>query len=78
VLLVADLVGPAYENGLTASKLAIEASTGAVYGVLFEGVRNGNVANLPRLAPFLTYLALAPFIGAEQACEIANSRGRTG
>jgi AcrR family transcriptional regulator len=78
VLLIADLVGPAYEGGLEASKLAIEASAGAVYGVLFEGVRNGNVADLPRLAPFLTYFALAPFIGAEQACEIANGRGRSG
>jgi AcrR family transcriptional regulator len=78
VLLIADLVGPAYADGLAASKLAIEASAGAIYGVLFEGVRNGNVADLPRLAPFLTYFALAPFIGAEQACEIANGRGRTG
>ena len=31
-----------------------------------------------RLAPFLTYFALAPFIGAEEACEVATSRGRTG
>lgn len=71
-----ELVGPAYADGLTASELAIEASAGAVYGVLFEGVRGGHVADLPRLSPFLTYFALAPFIGAEEACDIANGRGR--
>jgi AcrR family transcriptional regulator len=76
LLLIADLVGPAYEDGLEASQLAIEASAGAIYGVLFEGVRSGDTAGLPRLAPFLTYFALAPFIGAEKACEIANGRGR--
>ncbi|MFT3863855.1 MAG: TetR/AcrR family transcriptional regulator [Solirubrobacterales bacterium] len=75
-MLIEDFVAPAYADGLKASKLAIEASAGAVYGVLFEGVRDGRTADLPRLAPFLTYLALAPFIGAEEACEIANGRGR--
>jgi AcrR family transcriptional regulator len=76
LLLIADLVGPAYESGLEATPLSLEATAGAIYAVLFEGVRNGNAADLPRLAPFLTYFALAPFIGAEQACTIANGRGR--
>ncbi len=76
MLLIADLVGPAYEDGLQASQLVIEASAGAIYGVLFEGVRSGDGADLPRLAPFLTYFALAPFIGAEQASDIANGKGR--
>ena len=78
MLLIADLIGPAYEGGLTATQLEIEASAGAIYGVLFDGVRNGNVTDLPRLAPFLTYFALAPFIGADEACDIANGRGRAG
>ncbi|HVW45515.1 MAG TPA: TetR/AcrR family transcriptional regulator [Solirubrobacterales bacterium] len=78
LLLVTDLVGPAYEDGLTASRLALDASAGAIYGVLFEGVRSGHTADLPRLAPFLTYFALAPFIGAEAACDVANGRGRSG
>jgi AcrR family transcriptional regulator len=78
VMLTGDFVGPAYADGLEASKLAIEASAGAIYGVLFEGVRSGHTADLPRLAPFLTYFALAPFIGAEEACDVANGRGRAG
>ncbi|HWH19076.1 MAG TPA: TetR/AcrR family transcriptional regulator [Solirubrobacterales bacterium] len=76
--LVADLVKPAYRDGLKASQLELEASAGAVYGILFEGVRSGHTADLPRLAPFLTYFALAPFIGAEEACDTANGRGRAG
>jgi AcrR family transcriptional regulator len=77
-LMVAHLVGPAYEDGMQASRLQLEASSGAIYGVLFEGVRSGHTADLPRLAPFLTYFALAPFIGAEEACDVATGRGRAG
>jgi AcrR family transcriptional regulator len=77
-LIVAHLVEPAYKDGLKVSQLELEASAGAIYGVLFEGVRSGHTADLPRLAPFLTYFALAPFIGAEEACETANGRGRAG
>ena len=66
------------ESGVKAPDLMIEASAGAVYGILYEGVWKGKTADLPRLAPYLTYFALAPFIGAEEACEIAISRGRTG
>ena len=28
---------------------------------------------LPALAPLCTYLALAPYLGAEEACEVANA-----
>jgi hypothetical protein len=76
--IVGALVGPALEAGINAPDLVIEASAGAVYGVLFEGIWKGKTADLPRLAPYLTYLALAPFIGAEEACDVATSRGRTG
>ena len=74
----AHLVGAGDEVGVNATDLMIEASAGAIYGVMFEGVWRGKTADLPRLAPFLTYFALAPFIGAEEACEVATSRGRTG
>jgi AcrR family transcriptional regulator len=63
------------DSGATATPLDNEASAGAIYAILSEGVRRGP-ADLPRLAPFLTYFALVPFIGAEEACEIANGRGR--
>jgi hypothetical protein len=53
-LMIAHLVEPAYEQGLQPSQLQLELSAGAIYGVLFEGVRSGHTADLPRLAPFLT------------------------
>lgn len=76
--LVGALLAPATKAGVHATDLMIEASAGAVYGVMFEGVWRGKTADLPRLAPFLTYFALAPFIGAEDALAVATSRGRAG
>jgi AcrR family transcriptional regulator len=76
--IVGALLEPAMKSGINATDLMIEASAGAIYGIMFEGVWRGKTADLPRLAPFLTYFALAPFIGAEEACAIATSRGRTG
>jgi AcrR family transcriptional regulator len=76
--IVGALLGRAMKAGVNATDLMIEASAGAIYGVTFEGVWRGKTADLPRLAPFLTYFALAPFVGAEEACEVATSRGRTG
>jgi AcrR family transcriptional regulator len=75
---VGALLEPALKSGVNATDLMIEASAGAIYGVMFEGVWRGKTADLPRLAPFLTYFALAPFIGAEEACDVATSRGRNG
>jgi AcrR family transcriptional regulator len=78
VQIIAELADDAYaDSGVSATDLDNEASSGAIYAILLEGVRGGRTADLPRLAPFLTYFALVPFIGAEGACEVANSRGRT-
>jgi AcrR family transcriptional regulator len=77
VQIITELGGPAFEErGLTLSPLANEASSGAIYAILFEGVRAGRTAELPRLAPYLTYFALVPFLGAEEAAEVATSRDR--
>jgi AcrR family transcriptional regulator len=74
--IVSTLLEPAVKDGIEASKLKIEASTGAILGIFFEAIRKGRVADLPRLAPVLTYIALAPFVSAEEACDVATSRGR--
>jgi AcrR family transcriptional regulator len=75
--IVSTLLGPALEDGVVADDLKIEASTGAIQAIFFEAIRNGQTADLPRLSPVLTYIALAPFIPAEEACEIATSRDRS-
>jgi AcrR family transcriptional regulator len=73
--IVECLLRPAAEHGCIApTPLVREATIGAMLGVFFEAIHKGKAADLPRLAPFLTYFTLAPFIGAEEATEIATSR----
>ena len=40
-----------------------------------DRVRGGGTESLPRIAPLMTYVALAPFLGAEEACAVANGGG---
>jgi hypothetical protein len=49
--------------------LAAEASVGAVWAVLHHYATTGRVAELPKLAATVSYLVLAPAIGAERAVE---------
>lgn len=53
-----------------------EAIEGAAYSVLHDRLRAGGPAGLLDAAPLLTYVALAPILGAERACEVANEDGR--
>ena len=55
--------------GQRPSELAAEASVGAVWGVVHRHVASGRGRELARIAPTLSYLALAPAIGAEQAVQ---------
>jgi len=41
----------------------------------FGRVRGGDVESLRQAAPLMTYIALAPFLGAEEACAAANGGG---
>ena len=55
--------------GQRPSELAAEASIGAVWGVIHNHVALGRAHQLPRIVEILSYLALAPAIGAQQAVE---------
>ncbi|MGN6203005.1 MAG: TetR/AcrR family transcriptional regulator [Solirubrobacterales bacterium] len=57
--------------------VATEAIFGGIYSLAHGQVRGIGAAGLPALAPLCTYLALAPFIGPEQAAEAANGDGRS-
>ena len=46
------------------------------YSLGYRKVSESGATSLPSLAPILTYLALAPFIGADAACEAANGAGQ--
>ena len=56
--------------------IAIEAIVGGVYTLVYRRIHEAGPERLPGLAPTCTYIALAPFIGAEQACAVANGDGR--
>jgi AcrR family transcriptional regulator len=49
------------------SALAAEASVGAIWGIVHRHIAGGHAHDLPRITPTLSYVALAPAIGAEQA-----------
>ncbi len=52
--------------------VAFEAIAGGVYYLAYRTIVDSGTENLPALAPICTYLALAPFLGAEEACAVAN------
>jgi AcrR family transcriptional regulator len=61
---------------LRPSELSAEASVGAVWGLVYRYIAAGRARELPQIAPTLSFLALAPAIGAERAVrEIAAEQG---
>jgi len=71
-----ELIGEGSERRPTTPALAAEAITGAVFTLAYKTLRDSGPASLPALAPLLTYITLCPFLGAEEACRIANGDGR--
>lgn len=59
-----------------AGPLAIEASIGAVYALIYDGVRAGRSEELPDLAPLASYVILCPLLGADEAARIASEARR--
>ncbi len=53
--------------------VAREAIPSAMYAMLCERIRSQGTDGVREMAPIATYLALAPFLGPEEACEVANS-----
>jgi AcrR family transcriptional regulator len=49
------------------SELAAEASVGAIWAVIHHHVTHGAVGRLPRIAPQLSFMALAPVLDAQEA-----------
>lgn len=61
-------------NGSGPPAVTIEAITGGVFELCASYAQRGRIAELPELAPRATYFALAPFIGAEEAAQVATER----
>lgn len=59
-----------------AEPLLLEAISGAVYALAYHCVQDRGPQELPRIIPLTVYLALSPFIGSGEACEVANGEGK--
>lgn len=70
------LLVPGFERNPDASPVAAEAIGGAIYSMIYDQVKRGGAESMQEIAPLATYVTLAPFIGAEEACAIANGDGR--
>jgi TetR/AcrR family transcriptional regulator len=58
--------------------IAPEAIAGGIMALARRQLLRKGAESLPLLAPLATYIALAPYIGAEDACAAANGDGRPG
>jgi AcrR family transcriptional regulator len=70
------LLVPGYERKPDASPIAAEAIGGAIYSMIYDQVKRGGPESMQEIVPLAAYITLAPFIGAEQACAVANGDGR--
>jgi AcrR family transcriptional regulator len=70
------LLVPGYEREPKASPVAAEAIGGAIYSMIYDQIKRGGAETMQEIAPLATYVTLAPFIGAEEACAVANGDGR--
>jgi len=69
-------LAPGFDLAPERKPIVADAVIGAVWALLQKQIVDGGPQSLPKIAPLASYMALAPFIGAERACEVANSDGR--
>jgi AcrR family transcriptional regulator len=73
---IRGLLEPGLSTVPGAKQSVVDAAFGSVWTLLYDQVTNGGPENLPQSAPLASYMVLAPFIGSEQAIEVANGDGR--
>jgi AcrR family transcriptional regulator len=56
--------------------IAPELIAGGIATLAYRAIRDGGPEELPALAPLATYITLAPYLGATEACKLANGSGR--
>ena len=69
------LLAPGYELAPETPPIAAEAIGGAIYALVYDQVKAKGPESLPELVPMSTYMTLAPFLGAEEAYELAVGSG---
>jgi AcrR family transcriptional regulator len=69
--IVQMLASVAGTGGQDFDPIAVEATLGAFQSLLYARIQEGRLRDLDQVPPIVTYLALAPVLGAEAACEVA-------
>jgi AcrR family transcriptional regulator len=71
-----ELIESGYPLAPATPPITAEGIVGGVYTLAYRRLREGGTEALPALAPICTYITLSPFVGADEACRIANGSGR--
>ncbi len=66
-----QVLAPGYELAPEAVPVASEAIGGAIYALVYAQIRRDRIERLRELAPTATFVAIAPFTGAGEACAVA-------
>lgn len=67
-----ELLGPGYELAPQLTPVTGEGIGGAIYAMLYDQVHAHGAGSIEAIAPLSTFIALAPFLGAEEACVVAG------
>jgi AcrR family transcriptional regulator len=70
------LFEPGYERSPETAAIAAEGAVSVIYSLMYNQVALSGPQSLPAVAPLATYISLVPFIGAEDACAVANGEAR--
>jgi AcrR family transcriptional regulator len=72
VAALAAVLEPGFERAPEVPAIAAEAIAGGVYALVHDRIRREGTARLAALQPAVTFLCLAPFVGADEAARVAN------
>ncbi len=67
---------PGFEQAPDAKPIYGEAIAGAVFALMYDQIQRRGAERLPELLSFVSFLALAPFIGVSEAQAVANDGAR--
>lgn len=70
------LVKKGRERSPETPAIATEMIADGILALVYQQTRDSGPERLPALVPICTYIALAPFIGADEACVAAKGDGR--
>lgn len=63
-------------RGFAPPAITVEAIAGGIFDLCLHYALSGRIGELPELVPSATYVALAPFLGGEEAARIATAHTR--